>query len=72
MILSNDDAKYPISKVGLIIGAIVESMVKATNGGDSQAGKLITQSISQQIIFSLAGSVGLDIATKYAYENARN
>lgn len=68
MILGNDDPKYLIPQ----IGPIVDSVVKATNGGDTQAGKLITQSISQQIIYSLAGSVGLDIAAKYAYENARN
>lgn len=68
MILGNDDPKYLIPQVG----PIVESVVKATNGGDTQAGKLITQSISQQIIYSLAGSVGLDIAAKYTYENARN
>ena len=64
----DDDLKYPLPKVG----PIVESVVKATNVGNNEAGKLITQSISQQIIFSLEGSVGLDIATKYAYENARN
>jgi len=47
-------------------------MVKATNVGNREAGKVIIQSICQQIIFNLAGSVGLDIATKYAYEKARN
>ena len=64
----DDDPKYLFP----YMGPIVESMVKPTNGGNNEAGKLITQSISQQIIFSLAGSIGLDIATKYAYENARN
>lgn len=68
MILSNDDLKYPISTVGLI----VESMVKAKNVGNNEAGKVITQSICQQIIYRLAGSLGLNIAAKNAYESSEN
>ncbi len=72
MILSNHDLKYPLPKVGPIIGAIVERMVKATNVGNNEAGKVITQSICQQIIYRLAGSLGLNIAAKNAYENSEN
>ena len=64
----DDDLKYPLPKVG----PIVESVVKATNVGNNEAGKLITQSICQQIIYRLAGRVGLNIAAKNAYESSEN
>lgn len=47
-------------------------MVKATNVGNNEAGKVITQSICQQIIYRLAGRVGLNIAAKNAYESSEN